>query len=49
MKLYILMLAMMVHGIRGHTSNYGVGCVISVDTGLAIDYSVVTKCVRVVS
>ena len=28
---------------RGHTSNYGVGCVIDILTGLVIDFEVISK------
>lgn len=28
---------------RGHTSNYGVGCVIELHTGQVIDYHIMTK------
>lgn len=28
---------------RGHTSNYGVGCIIDVETGYVVDYQVISK------
>lgn len=31
---------------RGHTSNYGVGCIIEIETGLVIDYHVLSKFCR---